>query len=155
MIRSLVIIGTAVIFALPCMVQAEGVVASEKGASAPPGWRSGIASESSSLESSGIKMLQGLALCGGVLCLGAWAYKKYVLKTPAVASRKMRIIERLPLSPKATLVLIEVEGIKKIVAMGSDPVSFHDLAEPESFSFDSIEHNQPTERECDIETSVT
>ena len=121
----------------------------------PKGWRIGVGVDAPTLEESGTKMIQGLAVCGFVLCVGVWGYKRYILKAPAVASRKMKIIERMPLSPRSTLVLIEVEGKKKLVAMGSDPVSFHDLAESESFSFDSLEHNKPTERECEIETTVT
>lgn len=147
LIVSMLVAAPSIVFAVPSQDSAP--------TSPAKGWRTGVGVDAPTLEESGTKMIQGLAVCGFVLCVGVWGYKRYILKAPTVISRKMKIIERMPLSPRSTLVLIEVEGKKKLVAMGSDPVSFHDLAESESFSFDSLEHNKPTERECDTETSVT
>jgi hypothetical protein len=82
------------------------------------------------LEGTGIKMLQALAICCGVFLVGIHFYKKYTGQGPVFnKNRRMRILERLPVSPKSALLLVEVDGKKVLIGVGSENVSHIPLRE--------------------------
>lgn len=89
--------------------------------------------ESPSLAISAVK---GLLLCLGVFLIGTWLVKGFGGKGVIAGSRKMRIIERLPVAARTALLLIEVEGRKVLVAVGPDRVSFDPAGRGAAEGFD-------------------
>ncbi len=79
------------------------------------------------------KMLQGLGLCCVLLMVGVYVAKKCKISGIAQGNRKMRLIERIALSPRSHLVLAEVEGRRVLLAVGSDNVRFHSLTDSDFF----------------------
>jgi flagellar biogenesis protein FliO len=79
-------------------------------------------SNENSSKSSLMLLFQGLAFCLGVFFIGLHIYKKYFLKNAITASRSMQIIERLNLGNKSSLVLVEIENKKVLVALGADKI---------------------------------
>ena len=75
------------------------------------------------LEGAPTRMFQGLAFALAVFCAGIYLTKKFRRITPNTM-RKLRIIERCPLTSKNMLVLVEVEGRKLVVGLGSDNMTF-------------------------------
>lgn len=74
-----------------------------------------------------MKMVQSLGLLVGLVLVGAWGYKKLVLKDVPVVSRKMKLLERMSLAPRASLYLAEVEGNKILVGLTADGISMMKL----------------------------
>ena len=68
----------------------------------------------------GFKMLQGLALCIGAFLVGFGIFKKITGRTSQTAGRTMKVLDRIPLAAKTMLVLVEVEGRKFLLTVGSD-----------------------------------
>ncbi|MBN8548941.1 MAG: FliO/MopB family protein [Deltaproteobacteria bacterium] len=88
-----------------------------------PAWKT---ESEGSLVGTGFKMLQGLGICVGLLFVGVHFFKKYnPQNNPRAAGRSMRVLERMPIAPKTSLVLAVVEGRKILMAVGSDRVSFY------------------------------
>lgn len=85
--------------------------------------------EASSSQSSVVGMLSGLALCVGVLLIGSYGYKKLHGDKIVKISKNLKIIERLPLTQKSSLCVVEWEGKKLLVGTGTDPVSFFESRE--------------------------
>lgn len=83
-----------------------------------------------SVQGSGLKMVQGLAACLAVLLIGSWAVKRHQKGVENNSSRRLKILERLPLAPKTFLVLAEVEGKKILLSVGSERVTM--LESPQS-----------------------
>lgn len=87
-------------------------------------------SDSSTLAGTGFKMIQGLGLCVGVLLIGVHFFKKYnPQNNPRAPGRSMRIIEKMAVAPKTSLVLATVEGRKILFAVGNERVSFFSTQE--------------------------
>jgi flagellar biogenesis protein FliO len=94
------------------------------GHAATPAWKS--EPDSGGLAGTGFKMFQGLALCVGLLLIGMHFFKKLDARNRVRSpGRRMRIIERISVAAKTTLVLAEVDGKKILMAVGNDKVSFH------------------------------
>lgn len=68
--------------------------------------------------------LKGLGICIGTLLVGVWAVKKFKIGSKVLPSRRMRVIERLPLTQKSSLLLLEIDGTKTLVGVGPDRISF-------------------------------
>lgn len=68
-------------------------------------------------------MVKGLAICVALLLTVVWLLKKF--KAPLVTGqgRAMRIVERLPVTTKSSLLLVEVNSKKVLIGVGSDPIS--------------------------------
>ena len=79
------------------------------------------------LTTTGLKMFQGLGLVVGLLLIGAWGYKKYVLKDLPLSSRRIRVLERLMIAPRASLMLVEVENKKILVGTTGQNLSLLDV----------------------------
>ncbi len=84
-------------------------------------WRS---ETETSVAGAGMRMIQALALCVGALLVGLHLFKKYN-KTAgrAPSGRKMRVIERIAVSAKTSLVMLDVEGRTVVISVGPDHVS--------------------------------
>ena len=92
--------------------------------------------------SSLMSMLKGLAICIALLLIVVWVLKK--LKSPIVTGqgRSLRIIERLPVSAKSSILLIEVNKKRMLIGVGSDPVSLvSDFVDSESLGDSASEFN--------------
>lgn len=97
--------------------------ATEAGKAAAAAWKS--EADTSTLAGTGFKMLQGLALCVGVLLVGMHFFKKFnPQNNPRAPGRNMRIIEKMSIAPKTSLILAHVDGRKVLFAVGNDRVSF-------------------------------
>ncbi len=83
----------------------------------------------------GLKMFQGLAFALGLLFIGLYFVKKLNPRAVGGAERKIKIVERTPVTPKTSLILAEVEGKKVFLAVGPDRVSFHSLDSESGINF--------------------
>ena len=92
-----------------------------------------------SFASSGVKMTQGLALCVAILLIGAFLAKKFKVGAVNSGARSMKVLERLPLTPKTALLLAEVQGQRVILSVGSEQVQFLKVAEGESAFASSLD----------------
>ena len=81
--------------------------------------------EESPLSSNGVRMIAGLALCVGVFLIGAWLVRRASGKIKPMNTRSMRVVERMPVTSKTALMLIEVDGRRVMLAAGPDKVSFY------------------------------
>lgn len=68
-------------------------------------------------------MLQGLALCLGIFFVGFHFYKRFALKSGVNGRRSLELIDRIPVSAKTHLILVQVEGQKKLFTVGSERVT--------------------------------
>ena len=93
--------------------------------------------------SSVITMFEGLAACLGVFFIGLHFYRKFHGNTGVATSRTLTIKERLSISPKTSLVIIEWEGKPLLLAVGPDTVSFHQPPTQFSNSLDLECENLP------------
>jgi len=85
--------------------------------------RSSIAPPPDSEESSPlVKMLQGLAFCVGIFLIGSWAFRRFAPKrfVASPSGRRMKIVERLAISNRASLALVEIDGREVLVSLGSE-----------------------------------
>lgn len=93
------------------------------------------APEADTMESGGaiLRMVEGLLFCGIALSGLVYFLKKKGAMSAVPAARRMRVIERLQISGKSSLVLVEREGRKLLLAVGSDHVSLVDAEDNQSF----------------------
>lgn len=66
-------------------------------------------------------MAKGLAICIGFFFIGLSVYKRLRPKA-FLANNRVRVIERISISPKTNLILVEVDGCEKLITVGSDLV---------------------------------
>ena len=78
--------------------------------------------EPESLVGTAGKMFKGLALCLGVLLVGLAIYKRVRPQHFAKESR-MKVRDRLSLTPKTSLLIVEVDGKEQLIAVGVDAVT--------------------------------
>ena len=71
-------------------------------------------------------LAKGLVLCLAVFCVIIFLLKKLNPHAIHSGKRRMAVLERLPLSPKSSLVLIQVEGRTRVIAVGSEQVQMLD-----------------------------
>ncbi len=88
-----------------------------------------------SMSGSLVRMLGGLFLCIGAFTGGIHLYRKFLLKAPAGARRRLAVLERVAVSQKGSIALVSVDGKEFLVTSGADsprivPVS---EARPEVF----------------------
>lgn len=116
-----VLVLTSISFA---SAEAVNPVASDKSEAAtaqpwPQTWRG----QAESVDKAGYSMVIGLGLCITVLFGGlALAKKAGWVKAPA-RNRSVQVLEKVALSPKSSLCVIEAEGKKYLIAVGSERVS--------------------------------
>lgn len=79
-------------------------------------------------QSTGGKMLKGLGLCVGVFLIGVALCQRLRARATAAGGGRMRVIERLPLSAKTSLILVECEGRTLLAAVGPERVTLHERA---------------------------
>ena len=84
-------------------------------------WADGQEGETSQL---GFGVLKALGLCVGVFLIGVAVTKRYRGGVQTGGARRLRVVERVPLSSKTHLVIAEVEGNQVLLAVGPDRVSF-------------------------------
>lgn len=74
-------------------------------------------------KSSGFKMLQGLGVCVGLFLVLAHFLKKYGAGRGGVVRNRMQIIEKCSLAPKTSLMMVLIDGVEYVVAVGSERVT--------------------------------
>jgi len=77
-----------------------------------------------------LKLAQAFCICMALLCAIIFCLKRYSDKFAKVGDKKLRVKERLPLTGKTALLLVEYEGRNMLVAVGSERVSFSDNDSP-------------------------
>jgi len=71
------------------------------------------------------KMAKGLAITLGVLCVGLGVAKKFGVTPNATGKKRIKLLDRISVSRKSSLILAEVDGRQILLAVGGDPVCFH------------------------------
>jgi flagellar biogenesis protein FliO len=93
------------------------------------GMAEGMPRPDEDLGSAAMRMVQSLGVILGLFLIGAWAYKKYILKdTTTLPTARLRVIERLAVSPRGSIMLSEVEGRRVLVGVTPQAISFLDLS---------------------------
>jgi flagellar biogenesis protein FliO len=81
----------------------------------------GIAtSEPFDMTGSMIRMLGGFLFCLGLFGAGIHVYKRYFMQSGGKIQRRLKIVERLPVSAKNSLLLIELDGREMLLATGPE-----------------------------------
>jgi flagellar biosynthetic protein FliO len=83
-----------------------------------------------STATAGLQLLKALAILIAVLA-AAFAFRRFVaprLHLGPRPGRRMRIVERLPLEPRRSLYLVEVDGVPYLIGAGEGSVRL--LARP-------------------------
>lgn len=73
--------------------------------------------------STGFVMLRALGICIGVLLVFTWLLQRISGKGKSGKEKLLKIIDRIPIGAKANLLLVEIEGQRVCLAVGSDNVS--------------------------------
>lgn len=71
-----------------------------------------------------VNLLAGLALCCGVFFVMLYVLKRCDRARVGFGSRSMKVVERLPLSSKTALLIVEVEGRKQLLGLGTENITF-------------------------------
>jgi flagellar biogenesis protein FliO len=90
-----------------------------------------------------VKMLQGLGLCVGVLLIGLFFVKRFNPNIIKASTKNLRLLEKISISAKSSLVLAELDGKKFIVAVGGDNLAFYDPKTFQDLNLISEEVNLP------------
>ncbi len=72
----------------------------------------------------GASMFKSLAFCLGILLVGLAVYRKLNRRNETGGSKRIRVLEKVPLTHRSVLVLLEVDGRKIVASAGQDHVSF-------------------------------
>ena len=80
----------------------------------------------SDLAGSAWKMTYGLAITLGALFVGLGLARRFGIAPKAGDARRLRLVDRIAISRKTMLVLAEVDGRSVLLAVGGEPVSFHE-----------------------------
>ena len=102
----------------------------------------------SPLSSNAGRMVAGLAMCVGVFLIGAWLVRRASGKIKPTNTRSLRVVERMPITSKTSLMLVEVDGRRVMISAGPDKVSFF---APESGMADTYNSDALTLKEELIE----
>jgi flagellar biogenesis protein FliO len=65
-------------------------------------------------------MLGGFLFCLGLFAAGIHLYKRFFLRANGTVQRRLRVIERLPITQKNSLLLVELDGREVLLATGPD-----------------------------------
>lgn len=71
-----------------------------------------------------MSLFEGLGYCLVVFFIGIHFYKRYVLKQSGPVKRHMQLVERLQISSKSSLLLVDVDGRRVLLTVGPDRTSF-------------------------------
>ena len=97
----------------------------------------GIAlSEPFDMTSSMNRMLGGFLFCLGLFGAGIHFYKRYFMQAGSRTERRLKIVERLPVSTKNSLLLVELDGREFLLATGPDSPKMLVSNSKRDFSFD-------------------
>ena len=78
-----------------------------------------------------VRMLEGLVLCAGLFFIGVGVYRRLGGERAMPRGRRMRVVERMMVAPKTSLVLANVDGREVLLAVG-EKVSLVNLGSGES-----------------------
>jgi len=85
-------------------------------------WHPELGTSSSADEQSPfLRLGQGLAICLGVFFIGIYGYKKLYPGRVVGGKSRMKVIERLSLSSRSAVILVEVDGAEIVLGVGSEP----------------------------------
>ncbi|HUT78839.1 MAG TPA: flagellar biosynthetic protein FliO [Polyangia bacterium] len=75
----------------------------------------------------GLQLLQAMAVLVAILAL-AWAFRRFAAPRLGLGPRpgRMRVIERLPLEPRRSLYLVEVDGVPHLFGVSEGSVRLLD-----------------------------
>lgn len=110
------------------LTEVKNAVAEASAAKAPAEWRT--PNSDIDLGRSGLRMFEGLCLIVGGLLIVSYLLKRFAPRRVCGTGRRMKIIERMPVSAKSALLLLEVDSRKFMVAVGPDKVNFAEIPEP-------------------------
>ena len=71
-------------------------------------------------QSSVLRMVGGLFLCVGLFGFGIHLYKRYLLPRSLSSDRRLRVVERLQLTQKSSLLLVTLDGKEFLVSTGAE-----------------------------------
>lgn len=81
------------------------------------------AADQSSVASSCFRMVGALFFCLGAFAAGIHLYRRYMGKHGVAGRRRLIIRERVALTPKATLMVVSLDGKEFLVASGTEKVT--------------------------------
>ena len=76
-----------------------------------------FAKQQSEATSNGLRVVQALMLCTATFLIGIFVYRKITGAKPMARSRRMRVLERMSLAPKTSLVIAEGNGRELLFAV--------------------------------------
>lgn len=65
-------------------------------------------------------MVGGLFLCVGLFGFGIHLYKRYLLPRSLGSDRRLKVVERLQLTQKSSLLLVTLDGKEFLVSTGAE-----------------------------------
>ncbi len=78
------------------------------------------------LGNSALRLVQGLGICLGALGILIFTLRKKIKGNFQFSSKRMRVLERMPLTSKTTLLLVQMDSKTIMLAVGGEKVSFAD-----------------------------
>jgi flagellar biogenesis protein FliO len=66
------------------------------------------------------RLVMGLAACLGSFFIGVHLFKRFQSNPRLGGERRMRVVERLPISQKSSLLLVTIDGREYLVGAGSE-----------------------------------
>lgn len=67
-----------------------------------------------------VRMMQGLGICLGAFFIGVHLWKRFNPKAQ-VSSKRLKVIERLSVGPKSSIILVECDGAEFMIGCGAEP----------------------------------
>jgi len=116
----------ALVAFLATAVRAETLVDEGKTRSVPTTWKT---APEVTIGQSAMRMAQGLAACLALLAFGVVGYRRFHSGKGPIAQRRMRVAERLPISGKTALYIVEVDGFEYLTSVGSEQVHLQPIAQ--------------------------
>jgi flagellar biogenesis protein FliO len=87
-----------------------------------------------------LKTVKGLGLCLGVLLIFFYFYKKrFPESVQSFSKRRLKILERLPVSAKSHVILLELDGKPLLCGITHESITFF---ERRAFSVDTLDVNE-------------
>jgi flagellar biogenesis protein FliO len=96
------------------------------------------------LTGAGVKLIQNLGILIGILLIGTWAAKKWLIKELPESVRNLKIIDRITIDPRNRLTLVEVSGKQVLVGHGNGNIALleigsNEIKNPKSFDVSLVE----------------
>lgn len=107
--------------AMDTKVARAGEIAAERGHEGSR--QRALAEREDPVAGSGMSVLRGLGLCLAVFLIGVALYKRVGKGQGAGGGRRLRIVERLPLTQRTALVMAEVDGARVLLSVGTERVN--------------------------------